>query len=83
MFWFGKMKINIMGLESGKVLLENEYENMNIFGFEKFNLGWLMRNYIFKMLVDKFVKIIFLSLMKGSYGFLLDNVVIYEVKDKD
>lgn len=82
-FRFGKMKINIMGSESGKVLLENEYENMNTSGFEKSNLGWLTRNYTFKMPADKSAKITFSSLTKGSYGPLLDNVVIYEVKDKD
>ena len=79
----GKLGIKVVGKESGKTLLDKEYVS-NATGFTSFSVGWTTQSFTFKMEEDKTGKLLFQSLNDGmSYGPFVDNVVVYELKDKD
>jgi hypothetical protein len=79
----GKLGIKVVGVQTGKDLLDKTYES-NSTGFTSVSMGWTTKNYTFKMEEDKTCKISFRSLIEGiSYGPFVDNVVVYELKNKD
>ena len=79
----GKLGIKVVGVQTGKDLLDKTYES-NSTGFTSVSMGWTTKNYTFKMEEDKTCKISFRSLTEGtSYGPFVDNVVVYELKNKD
>lgn len=78
----GRLGIRVVGLQSNKLLFDEKCE-MNLIGFNVFSVGWVIKNYFFKMDEDKIVQIWFWSLVLDiSFGFFVDNVGVYEVKNK-
>ncbi|KAG0555474.1 hypothetical protein KC19_12G171800 [Ceratodon purpureus] len=79
----GKLGIKVVGVQTGKDLLDKTYES-NSTGFTFVSVGWTTKNYTFKMGEDKTAKISFRSLTDGiDYGPFVDNVAVYEMKNKD
>lgn len=78
----GRLGIRVVGLQSNKPLLDEKCE-MNSTGFNAFSVGWVTKNYSFKMDEDKTAQIWFRSLAPDiSFGPFVDNVGVYEVKNK-
>lgn len=78
----GSLGIKIWGIQSGRQLLDETIE-ISTTGFTSSSVGWMTNRCSFKMQDDQTAKVTFKSLAQGSsFGPFVDNVVVYEVKDK-
>lgn len=75
----GQLVIWIDGIPSSQRLLAEQLD-LDSNGYTVDNVGWITYSYAFKTVKEDYkVKVTFTSKIAGSFGPLLDNVVVYEV----
>jgi len=75
----GQLVIWIDGIPSSQRLLAEQLD-LDSNGYTVDSVGWITYSYAFKTMKEDFkVKVTFTSKIAGSFGPLLDNVVVYEV----